>query len=620
MSTQGQDDRDTPEKQRQYIRETLKRLGVPDVPERVTWVELPGVSGSDVVRTPEWSTIIVPTLTRDPDCHLVVDERKRLLRAKNVAEDFKAIGLLQTLGRTVYSTEGASDMSDPATVLVETIMGAIAGKEAAEIAREFWKGKETRRRNGEHTASDHALPKGITYEKTTKVWSYTHEIQIIRHVFRRFVEDREDNISLIGTEVGALPTTVAGWLANPIYRGERIIDTWHRGKFHQRNGRQGWREKVKRPPDQVIKVRVFGGPAQESQLIDDHTWDEAQRRLEARKKGHKAIKRSHAPTIPFSGLTFSGYEDVDGIRSPGRHFFGFTDEKREHVLYGIAARGKLPARYACRCAITMGKGVGPAARCDLRYFRAEDFNKAVDAAMVRICESNEFKDHVLRSLDKDTSSIRQELDGTREELQKVDKKIERLLDLYEVGSIDKDRYVARQVQHNENAERLRRRIRSLESQQVPRVADVETALNAMHYPSGGSPTEKREFIRRYAIQVIVKNKGIRLASVRLPGDPKRGVPPVYPGGLVWTWKDLVGYDITDQVDRAAGRGLHTAGRVAELIGIKPDRLRYLIRTDRLPQGSQKKGLWFLWTDEDLEATKAAYGEMIESSTSIPTGQ
>jgi len=82
----------------------------------------------------------------------------------------------------------------------------------------------------------------------------------------------------VGRKVGIEGFNLRNILRNPIYTGWRVIDKKRdmslAGKYITKDGRQGDRRKIKRLPDEVIRVKVL------EPLISESEFNQVQRIIE----------------------------------------------------------------------------------------------------------------------------------------------------------------------------------------------------------------------------------------------------------------------------------------------------------------------------------------------------
>lgn len=213
------------------------------------------VSGTVMVDHPQLKNLL--DLIKRREIHGVVcADLDRLFRPDN----FHSYSILQTFqdyGAKIYTGDSVYDLQTSNGLLQSSIRSAIAGFELSLIRERLHGAKEAKRKAGKFPGCWKNLPFGVGYDRKTETWHYTPEIVHVKELFDRF-EAGERNYSALGKSLGILPVTVKNLLRNPIYTGWRIIDQ-KRGAKRVSSAGKLYRVKVKRSPDDVIRVKVLEG-------------------------------------------------------------------------------------------------------------------------------------------------------------------------------------------------------------------------------------------------------------------------------------------------------------------------------------------------------------------------
>jgi DNA invertase Pin-like site-specific DNA recombinase len=228
--------------------------------EIVHSIEFTDVSGASVLLSPEMRDLV--SRIASPSIHgVVAREFSRLMRP----EDFGDYALLQAFVNTqtvLYLPDGPIDFSTGTGRLLGVLRAAIAGNERIEILNRMWAAKEERRRAGGFSQSPVCLPYGVGYDSTAG-WHYTAKAERVREAFRRLLAGSSSYTELsvlLGVSIPGLRAI----LRNPIYTGWRVIDTRRDpspgAKRTKQDGRQADRPKMKRAPDDVIRLKVIDSP------------------------------------------------------------------------------------------------------------------------------------------------------------------------------------------------------------------------------------------------------------------------------------------------------------------------------------------------------------------------
>lgn len=322
VSTEGQaaSDRASIPAQRAINRRTAAAYGL----EIVKSIEMSDVSGAAVLFAPEIQELL--RLISDPNIHgVVAREFSRLMRPEN----FSDYGLLQQFADTntiLYLPEGPIDFGSKTGRLLGTIRAAIAGMERTEILERIWSAKEEKRKQGKFAQSKIVLPFGVGYEES-RGWFYTSEAERIRKAFKMLLSG-ETGYTVIGKAVGIDPYSLRVMLRNPIYTGWRVIDKRRDPSPGARkvkaDGRQKDRPKIKRAPEDVIRVKVIDEP-----LITEAEFARAQQIMEMKKAHHWRRQGGNTHRFTYNGFLtcaecgepmYNKYQRADYYECRSRYF------------------------------------------------------------------------------------------------------------------------------------------------------------------------------------------------------------------------------------------------------------------------------------------------------------
>ena len=275
VSTEGQaaEDRASIPSQRAINERTALTFGL----SIVRSIEISDVSGASVLMAPEIAELVL--LMHDPEIHGVVTrEFSRLMRPENFS-DFALLQEFVDTNTILYLPEGPIDFASDGGRMMGTMRAVMAGIERTEIRKRFWEAREIKRRKGELAASRVVLPFGVGYESGK--WFYTPYAERIRDAFKLFLAG-DSNYRSLGRKVGIAPVSLREMMRNPIWTGWRVVDKKRdlspAGKYPTKNGRQGDRKKIKRAPDEIIRIKVIDEP-----LISEDEFNQAQRIMEMKR-------------------------------------------------------------------------------------------------------------------------------------------------------------------------------------------------------------------------------------------------------------------------------------------------------------------------------------------------
>ena len=509
-------------RQRDSIQKIAAGLGA-----NLTLVEICGVSGSDLADTPEWSEQILPSIRAG--AHVAADAIDRIVRAD--AFDLRTLATLQATGTRVYLPGRVYDPTDPRDGLTLNLFASIGGYEKKELVRRAQAGKEAKRRNGEWVSRLDALPLGLTYSRETKRWGYNDRADDVRAAFQSVAEGM--SLGKIAERLGLTRSGARVMLSNPLYKGMLVYDEKRGEKYKSKGGRQADRKRVKRLPEEVIEVRVYGDEGQADQLVPDTLWRDVQNRIHQVATAFKRQRAKSRPETPFSGHLASYIEPVpmDAGEAIPLTFAG--NDARPHTLYGKRAHGK--NYYICRCKNSNSDPHAPKHKCGLGYLKTDYATPGVAEYLRRLTNQPEALAAVKATVRDSSNGNGAERARLERLLKDIDRKEERLEDLYLDGRISRDRHAAKQ-----DKLRIARKdaMEAMDEVDTPVVteADIDRMASDWTFNPEWDHETVREWCSKYIAQILVSNHGVEAVLVRIPGHPA----PVYVCGEPTSWFDLTG--------------------------------------------------------------------------------
>ena len=243
--------------QKQAISEIAQRFDL----NVVETVEIVDVSGSNVLESPEMQYLL--QRITDPGIEgVVAKELSRLIRPQGF-DHFRLFNEFVEHGIMVSLPSGSLDLSSDNGSLLGPIQSWVAGMERKQILARMNDAREALRRQGRNASGSSALPYGVGYERKTNRWFYTPEANSVRDLFNMFLKG-EQNYEELSRRTALPRTTVRYILTNPIYAGWRVYDQRRDptpgGLKKAAHGRQGERRKVKRRPEDIVRVEVLSPP------------------------------------------------------------------------------------------------------------------------------------------------------------------------------------------------------------------------------------------------------------------------------------------------------------------------------------------------------------------------
>ena len=227
---------------------------------------------------------------------VVTREFSRLFRPERF-DDYALLQYFIDTECTFYLPDGPIDLASKSGRLLGTIRAALAGLERREIVERMMDAKEALRKAGKHPGGTANLPYGVGYSKE-RGWYYTLDAEKVKQAFSLFLSGR--GYGEIANRLNFPRTTVRFILQNPIYCGWRLYDKKRdlspSGYVPRPGGRQGYRRKIKRAPEEIIRVRVLDG------LVREEDFQRVQEVIELKRQKHW---RSHAHRP--ARYTYNGY-------------------------------------------------------------------------------------------------------------------------------------------------------------------------------------------------------------------------------------------------------------------------------------------------------------------------
>jgi len=413
VSTEGQagEDRAGIPAQRDANRRTAAAYGL----TIVKTIEIVDVSGAAVLSSPQMQELL--RMMESPEIHgVVTKEFSRLMRP----EKFTDYALLQQFIDTetiLYLPDGPIDLASKSGRLLGTIRAALAGLERREIIERMNDGKESMRRAGKHPGGESSLPYGVAYSPKTG-WSYTADAEKVRTAFRLFLSG-ETSYTILSQKLHIPRTNVRFILENPVYTGWRIYrekrDPSASGYVSRPGGLQGYRRKVRRAPDEVIRVRVLDA------IVSEADFNRVQQMIELKRQKHW---RSYAGA-PYR-YTYNGFLTCGDCAS-----LLYTHTSK-HDFYVCKSRNTREAR------LRAARGLVP---CSNRYMLRRKLEPKIDFLLGEKLREPEFLSRVVDEFNNGTQSTASTADRERSvisgKLASLEAKRQRILEAFFDGAIDK---------------------------------------------------------------------------------------------------------------------------------------------------------------------------------------
>ena len=191
---------------------------------------------------------------------------------------------------------------------------------------------------------------------------YKPEAERVREAIRLFLAGNQ-NYERLARLVGVTPRGMHIILRNPIWTGWRVIDKKRdssaAGRYPTVNGRQADRRKVKRAPEEIIRVQVIGEP-----LVSEAEFNAVQQIMDRKQANHWRCQRNVERRFTYNSfLTCSACGEVVHTALARRDYYickgrriGHTcrtkymrREQLERVLDGLFATRLTSPRFLEQC-------------------------------------------------------------------------------------------------------------------------------------------------------------------------------------------------------------------------------------------------------------------------------
>lgn len=379
--------------------------------EVVRSIEFMDVSGASVLLAPEIQELM--RLIQSPEIHgVVAREFSRLMRPENLG-DFVLLQAFSDSKTLLYLPDGPIDFSTKSGRLVGVVRALMAGMDRTDILERVWSAKEEKRKRGELAQSEIVLPFGIGYEQGRGFY-YKPETERVREAFHRFLAGNH-SYGQLAKLVGVTPRGMHIILRNPIWIGWRVIDkkrdTSASGRYPSDNGRQADRRKVKRAPEEVIRVKVIDEP-----LVSEADFEAVQRIMDQKQSKHWRCQTNIERRFTYNGF--------------------LTCSKCGKIIHTALARGDY---YAC-------KGRRTDHICTTKYMSRDRLEAVLDSLFASRLASPVFLGRCVEEVKKRSAhgDSARRIQQLTTEIKSLRMKRERVIDSYvaaAIGAEDRDRRV-----------------------------------------------------------------------------------------------------------------------------------------------------------------------------------
>ena len=407
--------------------------------------------------------------------YIIVWQFSRFARNKEESVLYKA--MLRKVGvRVISATEKTDDT--PSGKLLEGMLEVLNQYFSDNLSVEVKKGKKENLLTGKHAGGE--CPYGIYKEEDTTVYRINEaQAKTIRLIFDLYIQGYGyRRIAAILEEKGHKPPKGDKWNGGSI--GKLLKNEAYIGIYNYTLG-------AGTPQEESFKLdNVY--PA----IIDDNTWALAQKARLAKKP--KRSKRNRLYLL--TGKAVCG--------SCGKNYVGHSSKTKYYKYYYYRCNGRsMHARNETSC---------PA-----KDIQAEKLEKWVlDNIAHYILSDNAIKtilDSVAQKVKSKSNTSQKEIKKLEKEAEKIDDKIENILDLYEDGKLSKARLNKRTEGLEKQLENIHlelEQLRKLNSTDVDIAALREFLFQYRNNLENASPETKKALIEAFVGSVEITNEAIKL--------------------------------------------------------------------------------------------------------------
>jgi len=463
--------------QRHAILTIARQRGI----ELVKTFEITDVSGSRILTAPEFQDFLLSL--EDPTIKAVVTkEFSRVMRPENFT-DYTILQVFVDNDVILHLPDGPIDFSNKFGKFMATVKAGIAGMELEEIRRRMDDGKEELRKQGKHPGGNHTLPKGIAYSKE-RGWYYTEDIELVKQVFRLF-QTGEHNLAELSRQTGIPRPTVAYTLKNAAYTGWMVYDEKRdrslAGYVAKPSGKQGYRKKIQREPDEIIRVPLPLEP-----LLSEKEFQAIQTILERRRRAvNKAWGRPQ--------FVYNGFLRCDDCAAPL-----YTHHSGAQYFYYCSSKRK-------------------ARDCTNKYMLRDKLESKIDSVVEQHLTAPSFLSPIISSyLDRRASGLDPSQETINERLESLQKKRSRVLDSFFDGTITKEER-DRALKAIQAEDAAFKKIKPLKSKSFT-PGQIIAAVSVFKEWPFLSRTHKRNLLDQLVPEIFIHRYNIKGLTLRIDGD------------------------------------------------------------------------------------------------------
>ncbi len=448
------------------------------------------VSGTSVLQTPEIKDLLI-LMHSGAINGVVTADWDRLIRLDNF-NDFALLQHFKDTKTLVYLPDQVIDLNTQSGFLIGGFQSIISGNELTQIKKRMLEAKEAKRKNGEHPNCKITLPKGVGYNRAEKRFYYTDEIKDIKELFRLFHDEGIQNYMELQRQTNIQHRTIANLLRNELYIGYRTY-TQKRGpeKYYKADGRQSDRKKIKRSPDEIIRIKVIDEPA-----IPEHVFNKIQDIIKTKNREYHKKRSKPGDRFLYSGFLRCGHcGDIMYTTSGGR------DNRKDY--------------YYCRSKnYTYIKKNGPS-KCKSGYLQKKTVEHTITSFVAdKLTEPKYLHALIKLALSESNHATDQHrLDELTNLIKKTEQKKAKILDLYGDGLFTRVELDNKVSELNDIITTAKSKITQLEQSailksQIINEQTIEPIIHTLTEFKFWTPDQKRTFLRSQIPEFKLSKQGL----------------------------------------------------------------------------------------------------------------
>jgi len=463
----------------------------------VRTITLIDVSGTSVLQSPEVNKLL-DTMHAGAIDGVVVADWDRLIRLDNF-RDFALLEHFKETGTLIYLPDQIIDLNTQSGFLIGGFQSIISGNELTQIKKRMLAAKEIKRKNGEHPNNRNTLPLGVDYDYKEKRFFYTDEAKRVKKLFHLFYEKGIHNYKELERRTGIHHRTISNLLRNEIYTGYRVY-TEKRGaeKVLKKDGRQGYKKKVQRSPDEIIRVKVIDKP-----IVSERVFGEVQEIIRNKNRQYHQRRPQTGERYLYSGFLKCG---VCGA-----------------IIYtNTGGRGHKKDYYYCSTKNYLNIRKHGPTKCTSCYMQKELVEGTITSFLA---EKLTDKDYLMEMIDASLSDdqhndLQNEAEEVKARLKKLEKKRLKMLDLYGEGLYKREELDKKVNTINDETNTLKRTLLQIESTMLfqdkfllsQSIQPIVTTLAEFNY---WTAKQKRDFLQTQVPTFYITPEGLSSFTLRV---------------------------------------------------------------------------------------------------------